>query len=90
MAYFDHEDKYLLVASNWGRAKHADWLFNLRQQSRASIEVKGKLLHVQARESEGDEYDRLWQYVTQRHPQYLRYQQIASRRIPIVILEAAR
>jgi deazaflavin-dependent oxidoreductase (nitroreductase family) len=90
VAYFEYEGKYLLVASNWGREKHADWLFNLRQQPRASITVRGKQLQVQARESQGNEYDHLWQYVTEKHPPYLAYQQITSRRIPIVILEPAR
>ena len=89
IAYFEHEGKFLLVASNWGHAKDADWVFNLRQQPRARIEVRGKSLHVQAREAEGREYDRLWKYVTQKHAQYLTYQQMTSRRIPIVILEPA-
>jgi deazaflavin-dependent oxidoreductase (nitroreductase family) len=90
IAYFDHQGKYLLVASNWGREKNADWLLNLRQQARANIEVKGKSLPVQARESGGDEYSRLWKFVTARHAQYLKYQEMTSRRIPIVVLEPAR
>ncbi len=28
IAYFQHQGRYLLVASNWGRDKHADWLLN--------------------------------------------------------------
>ena len=76
-------------ASNWGREKDADWLFNLREQPHGSVEVRGKTLHVHAREAEGEEYDRLWKYVTQRHAQYLAYQEMTSRRIPIVILEPA-
>jgi deazaflavin-dependent oxidoreductase (nitroreductase family) len=87
IAYFDYQGKYLLVASNWGREKHADWLLNLRQQPRASIDLNGKSLPVKARESEGEEYSRLWQYVTGRHAQYTKYQQMTSRHIPIVVLE---
>jgi len=37
VAYFDHEDKYLLVASNWGREKQADWFVNLKKEPRATI-----------------------------------------------------
>ncbi len=90
IAYFEHDGKYLLVGSNWGRPQEADWLLNLRSQPRARIDVKGNSFNVQAREAEGEEYERLWQYVTGRHSPYLRYQQMTSRRIPIVILERAR
>ncbi len=90
IAYFNYQGKYLLVASNWGREKHADWLLKLRKQPRASIDVNGKSLLVQARESNGDEYSRLWKFVTDRHTQYLKYQEMTSRHIPIVVLEPAR
>src|SRR5512140_1216780 len=89
VAYFEHEGRYLLVGSNWGRSYHADWLLNLRKQPRAQIDVNGRSYAVHAREAEGDEYTRLWQYVTEHHPPYLRYQEMTSRRIPIVVLEHA-
>ncbi len=47
IAYFDYEGKYLIVASNWGKDKDADWLLNLRKQPRAAIEIKGKRIEVQ-------------------------------------------
>ena len=31
IAYFDYEDHYLIVASNWGKDRHADWYLNLRK-----------------------------------------------------------
>ena len=87
VAYFEYQGKYLLVGSNWGRPKQADWLLNLRSQPRARIDVRGKSFAVQAREAEGDEYSRLWQFVSGRHPPYVRYQRMTARKIPIVILE---
>ena len=87
VAYFEYQGKYLLVGSNWGRAKQADWVLNLRNQPLARIDVRGTSSAVQAREAEGDEYARLWQYVSGKHPPYLRYQQMTARRIPIVVLE---
>ncbi len=42
IAYFDYEDKYLIVASNWGKDKNAEWYLNLKKQPRAMLEVKGK------------------------------------------------
>jgi len=31
IAYFFHEGKYLIVESNWGKDKHADWYLNLKK-----------------------------------------------------------
>jgi F420H(2)-dependent quinone reductase len=88
IAYFFYEGKYLVVESNWGKEKDADWYFNLQKQPRASIEVKGKLIMVNTSFAEGEEYARLWDYVTKKHPPYLEYQKTTQRRIPIVMFES--
>jgi F420H(2)-dependent quinone reductase len=87
IAYFYHEGKYLIVASNWGRDKQADWFLNLMAQPRTEIEVQGKTIPVQAREAKGSEYARLWQFAVEKHPPYLSYQKMTPRRIPIVIFQ---
>ena len=90
IAYFEHDGRYLLVGSNWGRQKQADWYFNLKKQPRASIQLGGKTLNVHAREADGAEYQQLWRYVTKQHPPYVHHQQMTSRRIPILVLEPSR
>jgi deazaflavin-dependent oxidoreductase (nitroreductase family) len=87
IAYFFHEGKYLIVESNWGKDNHADWYFNLQKQPQASIEVKGKTVKVKASFAEGEEYTRLWEYVTKKHPPYLDYQKMTKRKIPIAVFE---
>jgi deazaflavin-dependent oxidoreductase (nitroreductase family) len=87
IAYFDYEGKYLIVASNWGKDKHAEWYLNLKRQPRAMLEVKGKRIEVQSREATGGEYDRLWKFVTEKHPPYLDYQKMTTRHIPIMVFE---
>ncbi len=87
IAYFFHEGKYLIVASNWGRDKHADWYLNLLKNPRAKLTVKGKTIPVTARDTQGDEYDRLWKFATEQNPPYLDYQKMTSRHIPIVVFE---
>jgi deazaflavin-dependent oxidoreductase (nitroreductase family) len=87
IAYFDYEGYYLIVASNWGKDRHADWYLNLKKQPRATVEVKGKTITVRTREARGEEYTRLWNFATQKHPPYLDYQTMTTRRIPIVVLE---
>jgi len=87
IAYFFHEGQYLIVASNWGKDKQADWFLNLKEQPQTTIEVKGQVIPVRAREAVGEEYTRLWKFATEKHPPYLNYQSMTARRIPIIVLQ---
>lgn len=87
IAYFSYEGRYLIVASNWGKDKNAEWYLNLKKQPRAMLEVNGKRIEVQSREAQGKEYDRLWKFATEKHPPYLNYQKMTSRHIPIMVFE---
>ncbi len=87
IAYFAYEGQYLIVASNWGKDKHADWYLNLKKNAQAKLEINGRVVPVVAREAEGEEYNRLWKFATERHPPYLKYQQMTTRHIPIMVFE---
>ena len=88
IAYFFYEGKYLIVESNWGKDRHADWYFNLQKNPQASIEVNGETIKVNASFAEGKEYTRLWEYVTKKHPPYYEYQKMTERKIPIAVFES--
>lgn len=87
IAYFDDEDRVLIVASNWGKDKNPDWYLNLKRDPHARLEINGKLVSVTAREAQGEEYDRLWKFATGRNPPYLDYQKMTTRPIPIMVFE---
>ncbi len=87
IAYFDYDGKYLIVASNWGRDKQADWYLNLKQDPHAKLEIKGRIVSAIAREVQGEEYQRLWKFVAERNPPYLEYQKMTTRHIPIMMFE---
>ncbi len=87
IAYFDYEDHYLILASNWGKDKQADWYLNLKKDPRARLEINGKIVSVAARETQGEEYDRLWKFATEHNPPYLEYQKMTTRHIPIMVFE---
>lgn len=87
IAYFKQDNRYLIVASNWGQDNHAAWYLNLQNDPHARLDVEGKTIPVTAREALGEEYGQLWKFVTTRHPPYLDYQKQTSRRIPIMIFE---
>ena len=87
IAYFNYEGYYLIVASNWGKDRQADWYFNLQKDPHARLEIKGKDISVVAHEAQGDEYDRLWKFATEHHSPYLEYQKMTTRRIPIMVFK---
>ena len=87
IAYFFHEGKYLIVASNWGKDKDADWYLNLLKNPRAKLTVNGKTIPVESHAAQGDEYARLWKFAADKHPPYLNYQKMTSRYIPIVMFQ---
>ncbi|HLO17539.1 MAG TPA: nitroreductase family deazaflavin-dependent oxidoreductase [Anaerolineales bacterium] len=87
IAYFLHEGKYLIVESNWGKDRHADWYLNLLNNPHAALQVNGRTIQVEAHDAQGEEYSRLWKFATERHPPYLRYQEMTKRRIPIVVFQ---
>lgn len=87
IAYFEYEAGYLIVASNWGKDKQADWYLNLKKDPHATLEVRGRSIAALAREAEGEEYQRLWEFASGRHPLYLEHQEMAGRHIPIMVFE---
>ncbi len=87
IAYFQTDDFYFLIGSNWGKEQNAGWYYNLLAQPRTLVEVKGKQIPVEARQAEGLEYHRLWKYAIEHHPPYLHYKEMTKRHIPIVVLK---
>ena len=87
IAYFSHEGQYLIVESNWGKDSHADWYLNLQKNARAILPVRGRRIPVEAHDAQGEEYERLWKFATERHSPYLDYQKMTKRHIPIVVFQ---
>lgn len=86
LSYYRDGINYLVVASNWGKESNPNWLLNLMQLPRTTIQVNATTIPVDARIALGDDYLRLWELVTRQNSQYIRYQTGLKRKIPIVIL----
>jgi deazaflavin-dependent oxidoreductase (nitroreductase family) len=90
LAYFPDHGQYLVIGSKGGAPTHPSWYHNLLANPTATIEVLGETIPVTARDTAGDERDRLFAKIGAKYPGFLEYQKKTSRTIPVVVLEPAK
>jgi deazaflavin-dependent oxidoreductase (nitroreductase family) len=82
-------DRFVVVGSNGGKARHPAWYLNLLADPRVEVQVGPEVFPAKAVEADGEERSRLWEFMLSVYPQYASYQQRTSRRIPVVVLDPA-
>lgn len=82
-------DRYLLVASNGGAARHPAWYLNLCADPQVEVQVGAERFRGRARTATAEERPRLWQAMTEVFPTYARYQKETEREIPVIVVERA-
>jgi F420H(2)-dependent quinone reductase len=81
------EGGYAVVASN-GAAKHTPgWWHNLQDQPEAEAFIRGRSHPVRARAATEQEVSELWPRFVALYSGYEHYKSIATRELPVVILE---
>jgi len=82
-------DRYLVVASVGGSAKHPAWYLNLTEHPEVQVQVQvgPDRFTATARTAGPEEKPRLWSVMTAIWPAYEGYQRRTRRDIPVVILE---
>ncbi|WP_322513246.1 nitroreductase family deazaflavin-dependent oxidoreductase [Chloroflexus sp.] len=80
-------NRIVLVASNFGRARHPGWYYNLRANPQAKVNIYGHTFTCWAREATGIEYLELWERAVRYYPGYAIYARRAGRTVPIMVLE---
>ena len=81
---FEDGDAVLVIASNYGQARHPAWYHNLRAHPRARIGLRGAWRDVVAEEVESPERERYLRLATEIYPGYTRYEaRAAPRRISV-------
>lgn len=80
-------DRMVLVASNGGDDRHANWYLNLRDDPNVEVTMDGRTRPMRARVASADEKAELWPRVVAAHRGYAQYQTRTDRDIPLVILE---
>ncbi|ASR36451.1 nitroreductase [Prauserella marina] len=86
LLYYPHAADYVITGSNWGRERDPGWTFNLRRNPDATVEIKGKVVAVTARELTGAEHDDMWRELLRFWPGYAMERSAADRDLPIFLL----
>jgi deazaflavin-dependent oxidoreductase (nitroreductase family) len=86
---FEDGPRLVVIGSNAGDDREPAWVGNLRANPEASVRVGRQVRRMRARESEGEERDRLWALAADGYPGYELYRQMTDRHLPVVVLEPA-
>ena len=88
LQFFPDGENLVVVAANSGLPTNPCWYLNLMAHPWAQVEAGGRTLQVYAEELSPDEAARFWPRVLKRAPDYARYLERTSRRIPLIRLVA--
>jgi deazaflavin-dependent oxidoreductase (nitroreductase family) len=87
IGYGQDGDRLVVIGSNGGDDATPGWVYNLRADPSAEVELGTDRFPATAVEAEGAEYDRLWKLMTDQYPVYQRYLKKTDRRMPVIVLE---
>jgi F420H(2)-dependent quinone reductase len=85
--YVTHRGGYAVVASNAASKRVPAWWLNLQARPDAEATVGDGWQPVRAREATEEERDELWPSFVEMYRGYDHYKEIASREMPVVVLE---
>lgn len=87
LLYAQDGNRVILIASNFGQARHPAWYYNLRANPRAELLIDGRWRPYLAREATGEERERLWRKALAVYRGYDAYRLRAQgRTIPVMVL----
>ena len=86
LVYSTEGDDLVILASKGGAPDNPGWYHNLVANPRATVEVGTEKFTVTARETQGEERDRLFNAHATRYPAFAGYQEKTTRQIPVVVL----
>jgi deazaflavin-dependent oxidoreductase (nitroreductase family) len=87
MFFLDHGRGFAVVASNGASKRPPAWWLNLQAQPDAEAFVRGVTYQVTGRAASAQETEQLWPAFVELYSGYDYYKSIATRELPVVILE---
>ena len=87
MFYLPYRGGYAVVASNAASRRVPAWWLNLQAKPEAEATVGDGWRPVRAREASAEEREELWPEFVEMYRGYDHYKEIATREMPVVVLE---
>ena len=89
LLYLREGDRVILGASRVGSDNHPLWYLNLKANPEVSVQIKGEVLQLRARDATAEERTEYWPKMVAMYPNFEAYQSWTDREIPIVICDRA-
>jgi deazaflavin-dependent oxidoreductase (nitroreductase family) len=86
LVYGDIGGEIVIVASKGGDLVNPGWYYNINASETIDVQIATAAFRARWREAEGDERTHLWDFMVEILPAYATYQQMAERRIPVIVL----
>lgn len=80
-------DDYLIAGSYFGGPKTPVWVANVRVANEVGVTVRGKSHLARPREVTDDERDQIWAHMVRTWPNFNKYAERTTRKIPLFLLE---
>lgn len=79
--------EWVVVGSKGGAPEHPAWYLNLKEMTETEFQVGTQAFKTKWREAEGEERQKIWDYIGQVYPPYADYSGGAGDRvIPVILL----
>jgi deazaflavin-dependent oxidoreductase (nitroreductase family) len=86
LIYLRDGERFVVVGSAGGTARHPAWIHNLRHAAQATVTVGSRRFAATASEAQGEERTRLFADLVALFPRFGEYQRQTSRVLPVVVL----
>ena len=83
-------DRWVVLASNWGRERHPAWYHNLKANPEVAVSFRGETNEYVAREATGEDRERYLDRLHELNPAVDTYQERSGDRpLPVMVLSPA-
>jgi deazaflavin-dependent oxidoreductase (nitroreductase family) len=88
LVYFTEGEDVILMASSFGRPRYPAWYHNLKANPEVTLEAMGRRGRFRARETDGEDRERLYELAKQLYSGYGNYEQRTEgiRHVPVLRL----
>ena len=87
LCYGDIAGEVVICASKGGADDHPAWYLNIREMEEVEFQIATQAFRATWREPEGEEREKIWNFMVDCYPFYANYQKSTDRVIPLVVMK---